>query len=137
MNLPLEIAYDFSKNLIEYTPQEEKTEQVISDEQIKNDYLLYRYSQGETYLTIENIQILNHYGQYGDIVIVRMNRGAYQVVTYIPFYDLNLTFVFGDRNTPLVYKNGVFFELYDAYEKGIITKEIVISLYEKINNERE
>lgn len=121
------------KNVI----SKEKTEQVISDEQIKNDYLLYRYSQGETYLTIENIQILNHYGQYGDIVIVRMNRGAYQVVTYIPFYDLNIQLVFGDRNTPLVYKNGVFFELYDAYEKGIITKEIVISLYEKINNERE
>ena len=86
-------------------------------------------------LTIENIQILNHYGQYGDIVIVRMNRGSYQVVTYIPFYDLNIQFVFGNRNTPLVYKNGVFFELYDAYEKGIITKEIVISLYEKINND--
>lgn len=34
MNLPLEIAYDFSKNLIEYAPQEEKTEQVIIDDEI-------------------------------------------------------------------------------------------------------
>lgn len=141
----IEIYYDDKKiekynnepiieDIIIYIKEKDNTPKIITDEQIKQDYLAYSHSKGDTYLTIEDIEILNHYGQYGDIVILRMFRGAYQVVTYISFYELNIQFVFGDRNTPLVYKNGNFYELYDAYKNGIITKEHVISLNEKINN---
>lgn len=107
----------------------------ISEDQIKEDYLIYAKENGEKGLMIENVQILNHYGQYDDIVIVRMNRGAYQKITYVSFLDLKVQLKFGDSNTPLVYKNGKFYELKDAYNKGILTKEHVILLQEKISKD--
>lgn len=107
----------------------------ISDEQIKEDYLIYAQENGEKGLMLENVQILNYYEQYDDIVIVRMNRGAYQKITYVSFWDLNVQLEFSDSNTPLVYKKGKFYELKDAYNKDILTKEHVIMLQEKINND--
>lgn len=106
---------------------------LIFEEQIKEDYLRYAHSHGEKELTIDDVQILKNYGQYDDTIIVRMNRGSYQVITYISLLEIGVNLQFSDSNTPLVYKNGSFYELDDSYNKGIITKNSLLLFQNQIN----
>ncbi|MCM1131137.1 MAG: hypothetical protein NC087_00090 [Anaeroplasma bactoclasticum] len=112
----------------------------ITEEKIKEDYLKYAHLHGETSLSISSVQIINYYGQYDDVAIVRMNRWACQVITPIIFMDFgfHLKILFPDTNKPLVYKEGNFYELEDAYyEEGIITRKILIQLKNKIENQNK
>jgi len=88
-------------------------------------------AQGETELTLEDVKILNKYGTYNSAVVVRMERGAYHVVTTIEVGGIEFTF--GDTNTALVWKDGHFFELKDAYDRGLLTKSNLEALAKKVN----
>ncbi len=100
---------------------------------IKEDYLEYAISLGEKDLTIENIEIIDNYGEYNGAYVVKMNRGAYQVLTMIEVGGLN--FQFPDSNTPLVWKNRTFYELEDAYQKNILNLDNLTNLQDKINKD--
>lgn len=100
---------------------------------IKEDYLEYAISLGEKDLTIENIEIIDNYGEYNGAYVVKMNRGAYPVLTMIEVGGLN--FQFPDSNTPLVWKNRTFYELEDAYQKNILNLDDLTNLQDKINKD--
>ena len=111
----------------------------ITEEQIREDYLKYAHLHGKENLTIDDIQIVNNYGQYDDMVIVRIGWGGFCVITPMIFGGLMqvggfyLRIDFPDTNIPLVYKDGNFYELGDAYYKeGIITRKALIQLKNQI-----
>lgn len=106
---------------------------IVSDEIIKKDYLEYAKSNGEENLVYENIQIIKKYGQYDDIIILTMDRGAYQVMTQVSFMEVDISLSFSDTNTPLVYQDRMFYELKDAYNKGIIKLEHLKLLQDKLD----
>ena len=114
-----------------YNPDDNE---IVTDEKLILDYVNYAHSIGQKDVTVENTEILVNYGVYDGAVIVRMNRGAYHVLTNIYFWGTEVKIQFPDTNTPLVYKNGNFYELEDAYMNGILTKESVIKLQDKIAN---
>lgn len=113
--------------------EEDKMDYIVSDEIIKKDYLEYAKSNGEENLVYENIQIIKKYGQYDDIIILTMDRGAYQVMTQVSFMEVGISLSFSDTNTPLVYKDRMFYELKDAYNKGIIKLEHLKLLQDKLD----
>lgn len=100
------------------------------------DYIKYAHSIGLEDVNVENTEILENYGEYNDAVVFRISRPAFQVITYISFLDIGfgIHMQFPDTNTPLVYKNGNFYELKDVdiYKNGILTKENLIELQDKI-----
>ena len=96
------------------------------------DYIKYAHSIGLEYVNTENTKILENYGKYNGAVIVKISRSAFQVITYVSFLDIGIEMQFPDSNTPLVYKNGNFYELKDAYKNEIISKENLIELQDKI-----
>ena len=108
--------------------------ETVTDEKLILDYVNYAHSIGQKDVTVENTEILENYGVYDGAVIVKMNRGAYQVPTNISFLGTGVEIQFPDTNTPLVYKNGNFYELHDAYMNGILTKKSLIKLQDKISN---
>ncbi len=101
------------------------------EKQIKEDYLAFKHTQGETEMTIDDVVILNNYGTYNGAVVVRIKRGAFQVITTIEIDSIE--FIFSDSNTPLVWSDGQFFELIDAYDENLLTKDDLVSLAKKIN----
>ena len=92
---------------------------------------MFIHEKGETELTIKDIEILDNYGTYKGAVVIRMNRGAYQVLTTIEIDGVE--FNFSDSNTALVWKDGIFYELEDAYNENLLTKKDLLSLAKKIN----
>lgn len=104
------------------------------EKQIRADYLAYIQSQGETEMTIDDIKILNHYGTYNGAVVIRIERAAFDVVTTIQVGGVDFTF--GNSNTALVWKDGQFFELADAYDSGLLTKTNLDALAKKINHKK-
>ena len=108
-------------------------EEIMSNEKkLILDYIEYAHSIGLEYVNVENTEILENYGEYDGAVVVKISRSAFQVITYISFLDIGIEMQFPDSNTPLVYKNGNFYELKDAYKNGILTKENLIELQDKI-----
>ena len=108
-------------------------DEIINNEmKLIQDYIKYAHSIGLEYVNTENTKILENYGKYDGAVIVKISRSAFQVITYISFLDIGIEMQFPDSNTPLVYKNGNFYELKDAYKHGIITKDILFELQKKI-----
>lgn len=99
---------------------------------IREDYLAFMNSQGENEMTLKDIKILDNYGTYNEAVVVRINRGAYEVVTTIQVGSVE--FKFNNTNTPLVWKDGQFFELSVAYYKGLLTQNNLEALAKKVNN---
>jgi hypothetical protein len=89
------------------------------------------HTQGETEMTIDDVKILDNYGTYNGAVVIRMQRGAYQVITTIEIDGVEFTF--SDSNTALVWKDGQFFELADAYENEILTKDNLVAIGKKVN----
>lgn len=98
---------------------------------IKEDYLPIMQSEGHPDATLEDVKILKNYGNYNGAVVVRMNRGAYEVITKIQINEVEL--VFCNSNTALVWYDGEFFELESAYNEGILSKDNLITLSKKIN----
>ena len=82
-------------------------------------------------MTLDDVTILNNYGTYNGAVVIRMQRGAYQVITTIKIDGIEFTF--SDSNTALVWKDGQFFELSDAYDNEVLTKDNLISIAKKVN----
>lgn len=101
------------------------------EDRIRNDYLSYLHSQGETETTLDDVKILKNYGTYNNAVVVRMERPAFEVVTVIQVGGIDFTF--SNSNTALVWKDGQFFELQEAYDTGLLSKENLTSIAKKVN----
>lgn len=99
---------------------------------IKEDYLNFMHSQSQIEMDPKDIIVLDNYGTYNDAVVVRIKRGAYEVITTVRVGGIDFTF--NNTNTPLVWKAGDFFELSDAYSMGILTQKNLEALAKKINN---
>lgn len=79
----------------------------VYEKQIREDYLALMRAQGEMEMILDDVIILNNYGTYNGAVVIRMLRGAYQVITTIEIDGVEFTF--SDSNTALVWKDGQFF----------------------------
>lgn len=101
------------------------------EKQIRKDYLSFMHTQGETEMTIDDVIILNNYGNYNGAVVIRMLRDAYEVITTVKIAGVELTF--SNSNTALVWKDGEFFELSEAYENEILTKGNLVAIEKKVN----
>jgi hypothetical protein len=101
------------------------------EDRIRNDYLSYLHSQGETEATLNDVKILNNYGNYNEVVVVRMERPAFEVLTGIQVGGVDFTF--NNSNTALVWKEGQFYELAEAYDLGLLSKDDLTSLAKKVN----
>lgn len=101
------------------------------EKQIKEDYLALMHAQGEIEMTIDDVKILDNYGTYNGAVVIRMKRNSYPVVTVIEIDGIEFTF--SDSNTALVWKDGQFFELSDAYDNEVLTKDNLIAIAKKVN----
>ncbi len=113
-------------------------EEIMNDDkQLMSDYIQYAHSIGQDDLDIDEVKIIEKYGEYNGASIVKINRGAFQVITYVSFCDIDIIMQFPDSNTPLVYKNGTFYELGNAYTSGILTSENIIEFQEKYENSKE
>lgn len=99
--------------------------------QIRQDFLLYMHAQGEVDMTLEDVKILENYGDYNGAVVVRMNRGAFEVITVIQVGGVDFTF--DNSNTAIVWHNRQFFELAEAYDNGLLSKENLTTIAEKVN----
>ena len=101
------------------------------EERIRNDYLLYLRAQGETEATLDDVKILKNYGNYNGAVVVRMERGAFEVITTIQVGGVDFTF--SNTNTAIVWHDGQFSELEEAYDNGLLTKDNLIAIAKKVN----
>jgi|SRR5690554_436048 len=101
------------------------------EQQIREDYLAFMHEQGDKELTMDDVVILDYYGTYNGAVVVRINRPALEVLTKIIVGGIEFTF--SNANTALVWKNGEFFELSDAYDHEILTLDNLISIAQKVN----
>jgi len=91
----------------------------------------YLHTQGNSNVTIDDVKILEIYGHYNGVVVVRMERGAYEVITEIQVGEVDFTFE--NTNTPLVWKDGEFYEFENAYEQGLLTKTNLLDIAQKVN----
>lgn len=108
-----------------------ENENLITDEEIIQAYSKFKNISSEN---IKYVRILEKYGQYGNIVIVLMNRWGFITsgrLLYFPEIKLNIELPY--MNYPLAYKDGNMYELRDAFEKGIVTKEMLFDLKSKID----
>lgn len=103
----------------------------LQENQIREDYLDFMHNQGEIEMIIEDVHILNNYGTYNGAVVIRMKRSAYEVITTINIAGVNFTF--SNTNTALVWKDGYFYELSDAYNNDILTKDNLITIAKRVN----
>lgn len=110
-----------AKLQIDEIPQKEEESLEL---QIRQDFLDKLQASGESNLTLNDIEILKNYGIYSDCVVVKMNRGDYPVVTALNI--AGVTFNFKDSNTALVWLDGQFFELEEAYNQEFLTKADLI-----------
>lgn len=101
------------------------------EQQIREEYLAFMHEQGDKELTIDDVAILDYYGTYNGAVVVRINRPALEVLTKIIVGGIEFTF--SNANTALVWKNGEFFELSDAYDHEILTLDNLTSIAQKVN----
>lgn len=101
------------------------------EQQIREDYLAFMHEQGDKKMTIDDVVILDNYGTYNGAAVVRINRPAFEVLTKIIVGGIEFTF--SNSNTALVWKNGEFFELSDAYDHEILTLDNLISIAQKVN----
>lgn len=130
----LELSEDEIENIESIKIFKNDEEIMNENKQIIMDYIEYAHSLGEDNLSMDNVKILKNYGAYDGVFIVRMNRSASQVITCVSFLDIGVKMYFEDSNTPLVYKNGDFYELKDSYSNSIITKDNLQALQAKIDN---
>ena len=106
--------------------QEEDFDMEQLELQIRQDYLRDLHANGETNFTLDDVEILRNYGLYGEACVVKMNRGAYLVVTQLTIDEV--AFRFEDSNTPLVWVKGQFYELAEAYEQSLLSKVDLIEI---------
>lgn len=107
-----------------------ENENLIPDDEIIQAYLKFQKTSLEN---IKYVKIIKKYGQYGNVVIVLMGRLTFQIPGGLFFPEIKLSIDFPDMNYPLAYKDGNMYELRDAFEKGIVTKEMLFDLKSKIN----
>lgn len=101
------------------------------EKKIREDYLKFMHTQGETEMTLDDVKILDNYGTYNGAVVIRIKRNSFPVVTTIEIDGIELTF--SDSNTALVWKDGHFFELSDAYDNEVLTIDHLIAIALKVN----
>ncbi|MCL2679130.1 MAG: hypothetical protein FWF18_02420 [Dehalococcoidia bacterium] len=87
---------------------------------IRTDYLSHLHSQGEPELILADIKILKIYGDFDGVVVVRFDRPAFEAITTVQVDGVD--FVFDNTNVAIVWKDGSFFELQEAYDNELLTK---------------
>ena len=94
---------------------------------IKEYSLEYLKEHDRKTVSIYDIEIINIYGKFDDVIIFQLgNRGAWQVIT--PVYFDGFVINFRDSNIPLLLKNGIIYELDMA--RKIMSKESSLLLYQ-------
>lgn len=100
-------------------------------DRIIDDYYNYSISLGNDSMEINDIEIMDFYGCYHKSYVIKINRGAFEVITKKNIGDIE--FVFPDTNLPLVWNDGTFYELEDAFSNNLITKDDLLKLKDKSN----
>ena len=103
----------------------------ISEERIRKDYLEMMHEKGEVQMGLEDVIIIYNYGTYNGSVVVRIERNAFPVITEIEVVGVKFTFF--NSNTALVWNNGEFYELEEAYDKKLLTISNLEAIAAKVN----
>lgn len=98
----------------------------FAQDKIKTDFLNYLHSYGNYDFVEEDMKILKHYATFGGTYILKMNRDSIDTIHEIIIEDKVL--LFEDTNTPVVWKNGKFYELSEAYFDGVLSMKNVEEL---------
>ena len=88
------------------------------DKIIKSCYDFF-IKNGDDSVDMESIQIEYIYGDFFNKMIFKVKRGAFLSFTAVILGSITLTFP--DSNTPLVWYNGLIYELNEAYNNGIVS----------------
>jgi hypothetical protein len=101
-----------------------KTETII-----KQDYLKSHVKPMYPDATVDNITILKYYGTYGGCVAVLMtdSHTLYAQVLGTEVVG-GITIHYSDSNRMLIWKNGNFYHLQEAYKKGLLKKDNLIKI---------
>ena len=98
---------------------------------IRNDFLFYMHSQGYTDKVIDDVKILQIFGNFDGVVVVRFYRGAFHVITPIQVGGVEL--IFSDSNIAIVWYGGQFLGIQEAYDDDLLSKENLIVVANKLN----
>ena len=92
---------------------------------IEADYLAYHVEQnGFDPTKNPSLTVGGYYGTFGGAVVVMMDGFDHSDVC-VDAVVADSVIHYGDSNTIQVWKNGVFYELNEAYERGLLTKNDV------------
>jgi hypothetical protein len=91
---------------------------------IKQDYLEFHTKPMYPDATVDDIEIKKYYGTYGGCVAVLMtdNYTGYSQALETEVVD-GITIQYFDSNKMLIWKNGNFHHLQEAYDEGLLTKD--------------
>ena len=95
-----------------------------TEAEIKRDYLNLYEMVTYPSTTIDDVSIIKYYGTYNGSVVVKIKfiwMGELQAVTYETID--NITITFPTSNKALVWKDGNFCSLQEAYDNGLLTKD--------------
>jgi hypothetical protein len=84
---------------------------------------------------LEDVQILKCYGNFDGVVVVRFDSPAFQVITTIQVGGVNFTF--NNSNVAIVWHDGNFFELQEAYENGLLSIANLTYVAGKVNQNND
>jgi len=129
-------------NIVGCTPEQFSTQyiQYILDEttelSIKTAYVNYWVGQAEengktTNITISDVNIKNFYCVYNGSAVVEIYGDVWANIAVIGYVQVaDKTFIYGGLKIT-VYNSGQRYDLSEAYEKGLLSKENINDIYEK------
>jgi len=101
-----------------------------TETKIKQDYLSFDVSR-EPYSTAEDVVLYNYYGTYGGCVAATMGYGYYSYSTMITHENIDgITISYPNSNKILVWNDGNFCHLQEAYDNSLLTKDDIIRISE-------
>jgi len=87
--------------------------------ELRRDYFNQFVKPIDNDAKLEDVQILKYCGNFDGVVVVRFDRPAYGVITTIQVGGVD--FIFNNSNVAIVWHDGNFFELQEAYENGLLS----------------
>jgi hypothetical protein len=99
----------------------------ITETKIKQDYLDAFTEKRVPGSTIDDVFVENYYGIYTDCIVVRMTDRFTSYTTAITYETIDgVTISYSSSNKAVAWKDGVFYDLQNAYDEGLLTKDDLI-----------
>ncbi|MDR1690292.1 MAG: hypothetical protein LBR42_00425 [Candidatus Methanoplasma sp.] len=98
---------------------------------LKQDYLDDHIKSDNPDATVDDVTLAKYYGTYDGSIAVMMKGDFISHITVLEDEVIDgITIQYGSSNRLLIWEDGVFYTLQEAYDKGILTKEDLIAISE-------